>query len=79
MRSGAFYFYPSLKGLGMTQQEFEQELAAATGETHHFLRRRGFQLIEAPTPPPLVVDWDEIYPIDPPRRVQRRRSARQVA
>ena len=44
----------------MTQAEFERELARQTGESLATIRRRGFQLIEAPEPAPLVVDWDSL-------------------
>lgn len=44
----------------MTQAEFERELARQTGESLGTIRRRGFQLIEAPEPEPQVVDWDSL-------------------
>jgi len=44
----------------MSQAEFERELARQTGESISTIRRRGFQLIEAPEPGPQVVDWDSL-------------------
>jgi hypothetical protein len=43
----------------MTQRELEQQLARATGESLGTIRQRGFSLMEAPEPEPLVIDWDE--------------------
>ncbi|PQO43827.1 hypothetical protein [Blastopirellula marina] len=50
----------------MTQQELENELIAATGETRAQLRRMGFSLLaegadeEGDDRPPQIIDWDEV-------------------
>jgi hypothetical protein len=62
----------------MTQAEFERELSRATGESLGTLRNRGFQLIEPPDLSPLMIDWDELQPYEPARRIQRR-PRRQLA
>jgi hypothetical protein len=38
----------------------ERELSRSTGESLATIRRRGFQLVEPPTPGPQLVDWDEL-------------------
>ncbi len=55
----------------MTQAELERELSSVTGETLGTIRSRGFQLVEPPELEPLIIDWDTIYPVELPRRVQR--------
>jgi hypothetical protein len=58
----------ALKGLlPMTQRELERELADMTGESVGTIRSRGFSLVEPPDLEPLVVDWDELQQVEPPR------------
>lgn len=64
----------------MTLAEFEQEVALATGESIDTIRERGFSLVEMPPLDPQVIDWDEVYPIEPVRELRfRRRSNRSRA
>jgi hypothetical protein len=44
----------------MTQADLNREVASRTGESVSTIRRLGFNLIEIPCPPPLVVDWDQL-------------------
>jgi hypothetical protein len=44
----------------MTQAELEREIARSTGDSVATIRQRGFSLMQAPSPTPLVVDWDEL-------------------
>jgi hypothetical protein len=57
----------------MTQREIDRAVATRTGETVAEIRHLGFGIVEPgsaeydPEPcsrPPLVIDWDSIYPID---------------
>jgi hypothetical protein len=54
----------------MTQQQLEQEVAEATGESLRTIRRRGFSLVNLadvnfdPEPnilPSQYIDWDELH------------------
>jgi hypothetical protein len=63
----------------MTQVELEREISRVTGESVSRIRRLGFS-IETPgdnlTDPepiavPNVIDWDEHYRAEPPRRRHR--------
>jgi len=57
----------------MTQIEIDRAVAARTGESLSEIRRLGFGIADPslaeydPEPssrPPLVIDWDCVYPID---------------
>ena len=71
--------HPFERMSSMTQRQLERELANATGESVDTIRQRGFSLVEVPDPEPLVIDWDEVYPVDrarfTPRRAKRGRLA----
>jgi hypothetical protein len=60
----------------MMQHELDQAVAAATGESVAEIAHLGFSIANPPEPdfdpdpwprPPLTIDWDSIYPSDPPR------------
>jgi hypothetical protein len=44
----------------MTQAELNREVASRTGESVSTIRRLGFNLLDIPCRPPLVVDWDQL-------------------
>jgi hypothetical protein len=57
----------------MTQREIDRAVAARTGESLSEIRHLGFGIAEPdvadydPEPnsrPPLMIDWDSIYPFD---------------
>jgi hypothetical protein len=57
----------------MTQREIDRAVAARTGERLSQIRHLGFGIevpswaendVEPVTRPPLMIDWDDIYPID---------------
>jgi hypothetical protein len=61
----------------MTQRELDKAVAIATGESEREIHSRGFGIAdpvevhfdpESTSRRPLVIDWDELYPADPPRR-----------
>jgi hypothetical protein len=61
----------------MTQREIDRAVAATTGESLTEICHRGFGIVnlanfhddlEPVDRAPLVLDWDAIYPIDPPHR-----------
>ena len=61
----------------MTQREIDRAVAATTGESLTEIRHLGFGIaslvdacndLELVDRAPLVLDWDAIYPTDPPRR-----------
>ena len=63
----------------MTQRELDREVASATGESLSEIRRLGFS-IENPGDPlsdpdpcaaPNVIDWDDHYMAELPRRFHR--------
>jgi hypothetical protein len=60
----------------MTQRDIDRAVALATGESENEIQHRGFGLADPlevgydPEPadrPPLFMDWDAIYPCEPPR------------
>ena len=60
----------------MMQHELDQAVAAATGESVAEIAHRGFSIANPTEPdydpdpwprPPLIIDWDSIYPSDPHR------------
>ena len=68
----------------MTQRELNRAVASATCESVATIERLGFGLADPddvnfdPEPnerPPQLIDWDEIYPADLPRRVHRQEPA----
>lgn len=63
----------------MTQADFERELASATGESVHTIRRRGFSLIEMPEREPFIIDWDQPPHSEPARPYRRKRTQRVAA
>ncbi len=64
----------------MTQNELEREVARATGESVATIRSRGFSLVDPSELGPHVMDWDTVYPSEPPRaRRNRRRRIPQAA
>lgn len=61
----------------MTQCEIDRAVAATTGESLTEIRHRGFGIVNLASTRdhlepvdrlPLVLDWDAVYPTDPPRR-----------
>ena len=64
----------------MTQQDLEQQLVRATGETISTIRRRGFGVMELPQAQPRTVDWDELHSqrlaVFPDRGGHRRKATR---
>lgn len=62
----------------MTQRQLEREVAAATGDSLSEVRRLGFSLVEEPeadpepAAAPAVMDWDQHYLVELPRRYHRR-------
>jgi len=63
----------------MTQRELDREVASATGESLSEIRRLGFSIespadaLSDPEPnaAPGVIDWDEHYMAELPRRYHR--------
>ena len=63
----------------MTQAELEREVAGTTGESLSTIRNMGFSLANPdndgrepePIAAPNVIDWDEHYDADLPRRRHR--------
>lgn len=63
----------------MTQAELEREVAGATGESISTIRSLGFSLANPdedfrepePIAAPSVIDWDDHYRIEMPRRHHR--------
>lgn len=67
----------------MTQSELDRSVSRATGESLCEIRSRGFSLADPqdvnfdPEPsdlPPQCIDWDDLYSVDPPRRIRKRRK-----
>jgi hypothetical protein len=61
------------KEYSMTQREIDRAVAASTGESLSEIRHLGFGIAdpdlavydsEASACPPLMIDWDTIYPFD---------------
>ncbi len=63
----------------MTQRQIEREVASVTGESLSEVRRLGFSLVDQseaeqdsdPIAAPGVIDWDEYYLVELPRRYHR--------
>ena len=63
----------------MTQRELDREVASATGESLSEIRRLGFSIENSanvlsdpePIAAPNVIDWDEHYRAELPRRHHR--------
>jgi hypothetical protein len=63
----------------MTQRQIKREVASATGESLSEVRRLGFSLIgdaeanlePGPVATPAVINWDEQYLVELPRRHHR--------